>query len=141
MPIFKSGRFQKNEEGYWTSKWQTSILHVAPGFSTYSSNALESFFSKLDAFEPNGEEHRDISAVFDGIKRFANTQRNDKAYEKVGARPNGVNLMAPALMSGIGLPVVSGGLRVKNFRRTTVDKMIAACTGIYNFVNTSTVNV
>lgn len=119
-----------SSEGFFSSRWQSSLLQVCGGFSTYSSNAQESFFAKLDAFEPSGEQHRDVAAVFVGLRRFAMTEQKDRSYERVVSLPCGPNLLAPVLLRGDGLQIVRGGLHSSQFRRTTVDKMLAAdCAG------------
>lgn len=38
----------KDEEGLWAAKWTSSLLNVGPGFSSYSANALEALWHRLD---------------------------------------------------------------------------------------------
>ena len=109
-----------------STKWQSSLLSVNAGFSTYASNSLESFFGKLDAFEPSGEQHRDVSAIFTGLSRFGNTQRRDKAYQMLCCQPSGPNILVPRLLRGAGPNIAKGGLHDCSFRITVVDKMIKA---------------
>eukprot|EP00974_Lingulodinium_polyedra_P069702 6746890-Lingulodinium_polyedra.AAC.1 len=44
--------FEQTESGWISARWLSSPDACPPGYSTYSSNCIESFWAKLDAQHP-----------------------------------------------------------------------------------------
>ena len=114
------------EAEMFSSKFRSSCLDVPPGYSSYSSNALESFWSALDDLHEHNEAELEISELFDLLEGDFINWKQDNKFSMIFHKPCGPQLMQAGLMRGKGLLEVRGGLYDKQFRRQTVEKLFAA---------------
>jgi hypothetical protein len=108
------------ENGLFTSDWRSSISDIEPGFSTFSSNALESHWRVLDLLHSRTQGHESATAVFEEFRKDFLVWARDRKLQKVQPTPSGPT---PRLLRGSGVHQPKGFLYDKKFERFTVSSL------------------
>ena len=109
----------------WCAKWQSSIEHVDPGFSTYSPNVIESYWRREDTMHGKNADHEVASAVFRKIENTVRVWATDSHFSNFLHAPGGLHAVQRSLVRGRGLWQGRGAFSARAFRRLTVEKLAA----------------
>jgi hypothetical protein len=74
--------FLKTDQLYH-ARWFSSILETEPGHGTYGANALESFWSVLDALQPIDEIEQDVRQVFTKLEAHAKAWNREEKFRDI----------------------------------------------------------
>jgi len=70
--LMEAAILYRGEDGLYTSDWRSSLSDVEPGFSTLSSNALESHWRVLDLLHSKTQGHEVATQVFEEFRKSFN---------------------------------------------------------------------
>ena len=110
----------RGEDGLYTSDWRSSLSDVEPGFSTFSSNALESHWRVLDLLHSKTQGHEVATQVFEEFRKSFNIWARDRKLQHIQPTPTGPT---PRLLRGTGINQSKGFLYDKKFDRFTVSSL------------------
>jgi hypothetical protein len=109
-----------SDGGLFTADWRSSISDIEPGFSTFSSNALESHWRVLDLLRSRTQGRESAAAVFSEFRKSFLARARDRKLQKV--RPTPIT-PTPRLLRGNGFHQPKGFLYDKKFDRFTVSSL------------------
>jgi hypothetical protein len=109
-----------SDGGLFTADWRSSISDIERGFSTFSSNALESHWRVLDLLHSRTQGRESAAAVFSEFRKSFLVWARDRKLQKVQPTPI---TPTPRLLRGNGFHQPKGFLYDKKFDRFTVSSL------------------
>eukprot|EP00974_Lingulodinium_polyedra_P079804 7727784-Lingulodinium_polyedra.AAC.1 len=97
----------EESDGLVSAKWLSSPDSCPPGFSTYTSNCIESFWAKLDAQHPSDSQLLDVSYIVAALEEDVVVLQRDAALAELVHKPTSAQR---SLLQGEGLMCARSGL-------------------------------